>query len=566
MCPPGAYNGEAEEARRTLGSTRKRRGAGTVFIVVFCLLTVIGTWALSQSYLSQGALAQSQRAQHSERCLDLAEIATEEVVHYLRSFANDPTSPLFAFLREDVFPAQLSLPAEDLPKLQEVLSRLSGYGLRRSAEVTILRRAYGTLEAAERVNHEAFGVLRIDVAVSGPDGSRAHLKSEYGFRTNLMAPSRPYDQFTFFLGDPEVLLTRDAFESDANKTIEMALARLTSHRQALQKLADELEGKQGAETLQRIFADGAGPRYPTPDWTVAEAHAPTHETEYRLHYFAWPISLYSLEPEIRLEDVNLPAKVGPLVRTEADQQARIDAQVAAIRSLTQGGASASQAEAAAQQLVDLVLQEAATLRELLSVYKQFQDALVEIAGEARQELLLRSRNFAPLEQQYRASYRFEGAGAAGFAEKFLARRPIPSGVVFVQNGSDPLRVDLRDFSGRLFVVTEGDMEVLGATVKDPSKDLITLLSTGGLEIKGPTQACVVSWGGAFDTDGSSLRGALVLDALYPTSPLNDVLRGTLKRQDLIQTGPPGYPVRPPPDPTSILVTISPKPVYRRVDP
>jgi len=156
--------------------------------------------------------------------------------------------------------------------------------------------------------------------------------------------------------------------------------------------------------------------------------------------------------------------------------------------------------------------------------------------------------------------------AARFAEAFLARPPTPSGVVLVQNGSVPLRVDLRDFSGRLFIATEGDMEVLGATVKDPSKDLINLLSTGGLEIKGPTQACVISWGGAFDTDGSSLQGALVLDALYPTSPLDDVLRGTLKRQDLIQTGPPGYPIRPPPDPTTILVTISPKPVYRRVDP
>lgn len=539
-----------------------------MLIVVLCLLTILGSWALTQSFYSQSVTAQSQRAEHAERCGQLADLAVTEALHALRAHGNDPNHPLFLFLREEYYPSALHLGLEDLPKARQAAADRPLYDLSGGVEVTVLRRAFATLEEDERVPHESMGVLRLTCTASGPDGSHREVKEEYGFRAVFMSPSRPFDQFTFFLGDPHTLLTRGAHEADANKTIATWLALIENRRQNLQAIADETADSSRTAGLHRIYSEAVTTRWPTPAWAADPPGTDTDGVPFRLHYFAWPLTVYSMADEVDLAAWNLPARIGPLVEQAHERKTLVDAKVAELRAMIDAGGGVGEAEVASQELVDMVLAEIGVLRETLRTYKDFQDRAVELAGPGREDLLRRGRMFSGAEQQYRATYRFEGPDAAARAERFLARRPPPQGAVFVQNkGQAPLRIAVEGLQGRLFITAEGDAVVEAATVEDPTRDVVVVLGLADLERRGrDVQAALVSWGGRYDAAGGDQRGSLVLDTLYPTSPLASILQGKLTRQDAIQSGDATYPERPAPDPESILVTLSPMPSYRRVDP
>jgi hypothetical protein len=546
----------------------RRRQGGTILILVLCVLTLLGVWALTQSFYSQSVTVQSQRAQHVERCGELAELALTEALHYLRAHGNNPNHPLFLFMRDEFYPTSLQIALDDLPKAAEVAADRPRYDLSGGVEVAVLRRAYATLEEEERVPHESLGVLRLTCEATGPDGSRREVKEEYGFRAVFMSPTRPFDQFTFFLGDPHTLLTRGAYESDANKTIAMATSLIANRKQNMQKIADETAGSSRTAGLHRIYNEGVTTRWPQHEWFADPPGTNTDGVPFRLHYFSWPLALYTMADEVDLAAWNLPARIEPLVRRAAELKTQVDLKVKEIRDMIDSGGGIGPAEVASQELVDLMLVEVGVLRETLQTYKDFQDRAIELASPAREELMKRGRMFSGAEQQYRATYRFEGPDATARAEEFLSRRPPPQGAVFVQNeGQEPLRVDVRQLQGRLFVTAEGDMHVQAATVEDPSRDVIVLLGLGALERRGPDiQAALVSWSGRFESTGGDMTGSLILDTLYPTSPLASILQGRLTRQDAIQSGDATFPQRPAPDPESILVTLSPMPSYRRVNP
>lgn len=535
--------------------------------IVFLLLVLIGTWAYMSSRQSRGVLAQSQRAHHSEHCNILAEMAIREAVHVLRSRANDTTHTLSHFLRKGATGASEHLVIEDLPHTRQEVERIDGYSAGPGVKITVFRRGFATLEAEERVPHETLGTLLLEVKITGPKNSWVSATEQYGFRSLLMTPSRPFDQFTFFLGDPATLLNKGAHDGDGNKTISLCFDRPKQHRKGLQELADKLAatGEKKIKPLQQIFAQGAGAGWPQPEWKVEKPGVQTDGVANTLHFFDWPICLYSLADEVTLDDYNLPKKITPLVQQADVLQQQIDQQVAAIQAMFKGSPSMGQAQAASQQLVDMIHQEARHMNALLAIYKEFQDKLVEVGNPLRETYLKRARTFSPREQQWRAAYRFEGTNAAGYAEDFLRTVRGP-GAIFVQNLDRALNLRLPDFQGRLFLAVEGDVNIQSASVEDPAKDSITIVSTGATEVQGKTQASVVAWGGHYDTNGRTVEGALILDTLHSTAPIDAILTGKIRRLPGLLSGPAGYPNRPEPFPESIWVNVAPMPCYRRIQP
>jgi len=117
--------------------------------------------------------------------------------------------------------------------------------------------------------------------------------------------------------------------------------------------------------------------------------------------------------------------------------------------------------------------------DMLQGYKIFQDALIEVGGPERIRILKRIRRLDATEQPWRNHYKFSGAGSAARATAFVSRDPPPSGVLWVENHDDEtLNININNLNGRLQIIASGNVQVQNATVADPSRDVLIIVSYG----------------------------------------------------------------------------------------
>lgn len=562
------------------------------------VLVMVSLYGISMGIRSQGAALQSSRAGFLEQCEAFGLMAVQEAVRFLRVRANQEGTPVFEAFHAEAASADLPLAPADLTYLAAELARYPAYSLR-SLEAEILRRGAMAAHPEEAVVFDGVGLVRITATVTGPTGASATQVAEYGFRTCLAAAPRPFDLFTFYLGDATAVLAPEARDNDPNVTMKFAVERLGNHKKKLAELAqgfddlavkvqEELDRASGlpiggpsdgdkakaqvAITALRAMATayraaGTPPQWPAEvDWQLGPPGDATQDLPGRLHEFAFPLTVYSIDDTVDLAKFNVPARIkGPLGGlTERDPL--IEAAFTALREAMEKGADAPEAvEPVGLAFLELVKPDAAQAHELLGVYKEFQDLLVEVSGGAREDLQRRARRLDPGHQDLRAHFRFVGPGAAARAREFLAGRPAPRGLVWVDDPSEPLEVSISGLAGRLVVASRTRMRVEQANVVDPAKDALVLLGLGGVEVsQGGIQAQVLSRNGRYQGSGESFTGSLVVDTLDPSS-LGLQLTGTIKRQPALISAPIAYPERPPPEPATVHVTLGPEAIYRRLD-
>lgn len=590
---------------------RLRLGSGVVLVVVFALLIILAAWAFSMSYLSTGATRQSARAQFRERCADLAQMALTETVHYLRTRVNNPDQrDIFEGFRADT-PPDLTLDLDDLALTRAEALRYPEYSIS-SVEVHVPRRTSIGVEAEERVPYEAVGIARLSVTVSGPNDAQVTRLEEYGFRSVLTAPTRPLDMLTFFLGDPSGLLERNQAPEGvegANAVmdwIDRKSAEAVAYYQAWEANAQDMANiaRQGAQAagylggiadrieqqimplFRNAYTRGTQPGFwPLPPWQVVEPYQ-SSAGEFQVHRFAPDILVYTAAPSVDLRVFNLPVLVGTRIadtksrnsasinmdevlkgiyQTYKDYEARQE--IPPEQQITE---DLNKFEAASKQHISLWHDNARSFGEILILYKNFQDALIEVGGPEKERIQNRIRRLNAREQPWRNHFHFTQSthpdGPAAAATAFLAQKPPPSGVVWVDDPKTRLSLDITGLTGRLQVISSGDMTVERATVADPNKDVLILVGYGEVELKGPVQAAIISWGGRYAARGQDLQGSLILNSIHKLTSdgtLSEILAGTLTRQDAIQSGPGGNKRRPPPAPESLHIAFSPVPPYRR---
>lgn len=567
----------------------RRAGFGGPLVIALSVTLMLFSFGLATSFQSQGVTRAVQKSVYNDLCEGHATAALREALYRLRAAANAEGTEAYTRLRDPEFPSAFAVPASELRWSGADLDadprfELAAGGVR----VEVLRRSLAALEQEERVDYEVLGVLRVTARVEGPRGSAATRVEEYGFRVVLTAPARPFDSPTLFLADPRYLLTRDNWRGDANVAIELAVSRLTEFRALMVRTAAGFEelarkirdlideaGESNAEAdealriseeLAREFAEAAEePTYP-PAWELFPPDAPTQDREGAIHLFHPSLSVYTYAPRIDMDKLGLPLLLAPLTRALEDQEPALEeALVAFKREVDAADLDFPAIERTGDAYRTSMAEQAGVLHRMLGIYKEFQDLLIEVGGEARDMVARRLRRFSLLDYAWKAPYRFAGPGAAARASAFLRGPGHPNGVVMVDDPEETLELEISGLEGRLVVAASGDVRIVRATVADPGADVLTIVARKGLEIEGMVQAALVCQSDRIRSSGEAIVGSLLLDELSPATPLDLLFRGNLTRQDAIQTGVDQGGLRPPPDPHTLHVTIGPEPLYRRLE-
>lgn len=562
---------------------------GAPFIVVMSVLVVLSLYAMSMSIRSQGASNQVRKAQANETCEELARLVLEEAVYRMRSMGSAEDNDIARLLHTPGAGGSLSLGTGVLPRSQEEIARYQGDYSCDGVDVEVLRWSPVAVDPSEAAGYEAVGMFRVSTRVHGPKETSIYHEAEFGYRTALTSVPRPFDTFTFYLDDPETLLTAGAFRDDPNQTIQWAATMLATGKKSLedslthiQTALDDARDKRskahGSDkdkldtaiaALTALDLDIRNTLSPsrwaaTPDWTVLGPGEASLGLENTLHLFLRPLVLYSFEPEVDLGALNLPARVGGLVQEIFDRTPQMKAAAQGLKAAEASGSSNPMAFVAAQKIVlELIEKDVAAYHGVLSAYKAFQDQLIEAGGSDLVEIRKRADRLTPAEARRRACFRFEGEGQAEEAEKFLGARPAPSGVVFVDDPTATLKLRVEELRGRLVVYSKGPVDIQRAKVVTPDEDLLVCLSPSPMRVlQDGGQMALVAMGESFQGSGTSFEGSLLLWDLSDRGAIDRTLKGTLKRQKSIQTSE-NLPLRPEPEVSTVHVAIGPVALYRR---
>jgi len=546
----------------------RRRGAGAVVVVVVVVLIILLTFVGTVALRSRGVTTIVVKSTQVETCERLTDLALTEARHRLRTRLDDPTDELAhtfrAMLQQSGGATAFTLGHDALPQL--AARRPTGYGLAGPGVVAeLVRWAPLAVEPTERSRFEVTGTRRLSCQVVGPQGGSSRAVEEYGFRTAFTAVPPPFDGATFLLLRPQGLLDAVALEGGADGSIRYAVERMLYWRRV-------------AEWARRLL-DGAGSAVPAAAatmaqrlidvvlahtaWTVADV---TSDGPGTVHLFGPATALYSLDERVDLDRLCLPRRLRPVVAAIERVRPAAEALEARVERALSGAVPGAADLAAMAAGVDRLEEFLSRLDEMLGVYRDFQDAVVEVVGPGFDGLQMRSRRLDAAEFRARADFVFRGADAAERATAFLDGERNPTGVVYVAlpAGARPFEVHLADLRGRLVLAVDGPMVVRQATVRDGERDALVLVGYGAVELAGPTSAAVVAWGGALRvTDGSSAghRGSLVIRDLPVTTDFEALLQGTLEALPALLTGPS------PSEPRNEVIhaAFSPRARYRTVD-
>lgn len=569
---------------------------GAPFVVVISVMVILSLYAISMSIRSQGVSQATRKALYVETCEELARLALDEAIYRTRRAGNDPDHRFHEFLRTKGSGGQEVLATNELPAFQVELDRHPAY---KCTEVAIEKKRWAPAAYLEEeaVSYEAQGILAYQVQVEGPEGSQTTQLAEVEFRTVLPTAPRPFDAFTFFLANADMLVHAGARNGDANATMQWAVDRMAELRRQIEAsvagippllaelrqkrdeaksaaivdddLVDKIEDAIRATTTMKGDLEKAleAPRWPAdPMWTLEDVGEDTFQQDSVLHRFDSPLTVYSLAPGISLERLNLPSIVGPLVEALVDRdperQAAFVAGEAAQRDMATDPMGMVPALKRTLQIVEA---DVTDFHGILSAYKEFQDVLIEVSGDYQAEIAERSRRLEDLEMRRRATFVFEGPGKAQEAARFLAIRPPPLGLVYVRDPEGPLVVDVQELVGRLLVYTPGDMIVEGATGDPANPGLHALVLVAGGKMKVLTddvQAALVAPSGDFQGPGTSFDGALILSSFRDQAAVDLNLKGAITHISRLRSGPVGSP-REGPNPASVTVVLGPAPLFRR---
>lgn len=569
---------------------RLRAGFGVPLVVVLGVILVLMSLGLSLGVRSQGVTRAVRRAVFRDEAEAFAQAAVQEALYRLRVGANRPDDPAFALFRVEEVPAAaatLRVRGDALLHTRAMLARDSRYALvGDQVEVEVLRRGAATLEPEERVGYEAPGVVQLRATVVGPMGITGTKVVDFAFRAVLTGAPRPFDTATFFVADPRHLLLREAYLGEPNQAIQSSVTQVEGLRQSLIDMAaafaeledaaddaDDDGSAQLARDLKDSYLAAVEPgTWPARRWTVRpEASSESLENEDEIHLFYPALMVYSLAEDLELETLDLPTRFEALVPeiVAAEGPLReLNQAIDAMLPIEDEGQIPVLAERCRAYL-QLVLEHVARHEQMLTAYKDFQAALIEVGGDARDVLLARYRRFLLRDQVWKAPYVFSPAthpDPVAAATAFLAEGP--EGMVLVRGGpGDQLDVSLQGYEGRLVLACDVPVRLSKVTVADPSRDAVTVLAYQGLEVSDTVQAGLYLLGGGYRSAGGSFEGALHLNTIPESGALELILKGNLTRQPALASAAlpgPGQPLAEP-DPEKVHVVVGAEPLRREVE-
>lgn len=547
----------------------RRAGFGTVLGLVLFLLLSLGVIGLGHAFFSSFVSDQAQTAHMGDLALELAGDAVTAAHWTLCAKANTPEGGLlYEGFRGPLAPFVASLRGADLPGLADEFRSRPGFELVSDAvDVELLWQARASVR--HPTEYDRLGAVRLSAAVRyAPLGVVRRLRQTYDLKVSLTTTPRPFDAYTFFVGDPKALVNSFAVDDDANKSLQRAVGRPAEVRRAAEeqkrgyeKVLAELQRSQAPEAaqLEALVGDALAALDemlaqwpPVVTLTPPGAGAAGGGDQVR-EFPRVPWAAASTAPRIELATLNLPAKgrsrMARLQELEARFQQAADACEALIQRVKSGaygdlGRLPELQRAWCAAALALAQEYRA---QLMEDYKPFQDLVTELTGPALERLQPALAALDPKDLLVRSCAVVAARDVLGLGDArplpaklagLLDRRPLFSGMLYVHNPGQELVVE-RTFRGRAVLVVPGDVTVRRARVEQATRDTLTLACFGRLAVEGFAQCSLVTAGRLQMEDRVTVTGNLVALRLdFGGLAPERVLAGTLVRDPRLVSGPP----------------------------
>jgi hypothetical protein len=486
-------------------SSRKQNGtvlALPIAVMVVSLLVPVMIARHMQGSHTRGNVA---RASRGGNLMDAGQSALAEAWWRLEYAATDPTDPLFMSLREGAPRAQTLT-----VKVPHLIGALMGDPLWAGVKIAGdgVKATIGVASAISAHPREGSMDVKLEVTVKhGPTGLVRTLRESRELRRTLLAVPAPYDKHALLVLDAAGLVGERA-----NVWLEESTQQLT-----------DLSAKIKAAGGQLQIPDSYG--------GFKDAPSPLHDDLSRtLHRFPSRLAIHARSDIADLSALNLQAKLEAARRNlEAlgpapDQQAAYNTD--------------NDVNAATGKVTKLAQAHQAVLEEA----RKFQAAYEEVGSTQADELAAFAANLAPEQWIRKATFRFGGAGACGQLLQMLdtyqseaTPKPV-SGIVYLDNVNEPLKLSGRGIRGRLVIVATGDVEISDVRLNNRATDLLVVQSEGRLTAHGRVEGALIARGGVQLAGDLELRGALVLDRVRVGDRFGGRLQQDVERMESQLTG------------------------------
>lgn len=538
-------------------NNKYRQGAGSVLVIVLVMLFIITTITLGRSFFTSYVTDRTSKSVYGDLALAMAGNILKEGNLRLSLLANNDasSSTLFNNLRSEDVDFTAEIPMASLPVSQTMLSEYGGYKvLDDEIEVRCLSK-----HPSSRVLpffHDSYGLLELSASIQHRQSGTFRRKKEiFSYRRTLTAPPAPLSNYTLMIGDGVFLTDAYGVDNDANKTIDGAISRINT----LFTILQEFESK--GNELKRALEDKADSSIPPisgqyedgakevqksidiiqqtillkPEVILKDFGEETDSNDKALHYFApAPRCFYSQEPQINLEDINLPTKVKTRLSLIDDNEKELKEHAGNLKSFIDSKpTNLSPLSGLTDNLCQSTVSTAKEYESLLlKDYKNFQSKLIEIGSTSYPDYLKAFMQLSKIDLLRKATSIIteedDGTGQdiSEKLNKFLDNHDRYSGLIFVQNTTE-LTIN-RKFKGRIFLVVERDVVIERATIDNEDSDLLTIASLRKMTLRGPVEASLIPWHSFSSIPGVPIKGNIIFSRLsFIGGPPEEVLAGTI---------------------------------------
>ncbi|MBI2942747.1 MAG: hypothetical protein HYY25_00975 [Candidatus Wallbacteria bacterium] len=549
-----------------------RQGFGIIFGVIVLFLVMMMTMGFAQFVFGNRVASDTQSGILGMLAVSIGQSAFEEAWRDIALSANTKGSALYTQLRKDVTDPrdalfETKLPLEETLREIEAAENWGGFQVvDKSVKMEVL--GAGTLAG---LTYETMGTIKLTATVKHkPTGVTRTLKATRGYKTGLLATPRPFDQATFFMMNPQLMIDSVGPEA-ANQRIKESLHWLEQLDQVLRRKMKERIEEVAANVnkgLGEAQAQGQGmdqsgvdpARFTRILDEAVVPPAPPYSEDVRSERHFFPKDqgdyvVFTLDAEVPdLERFYLPrrieAKGNEIETARLRYNADSDATYKLLDEIDGLGKEAkdrkAEYEAKLEKAVKAVKQSmtelAARFDERLGIYKDFTDYFSERSKEGAAELQAFSGKFdVGGAQRPRAFYSFSGPDHAQAFRNLLDRydkeAKALNAVVHVDTGGQVLALDNLRVRGKLVVVVTGQVRLANVTLTDPAQDLLTVHCDGRVAIDGRVAASVVASSDVGLGAGAVLTGNLVMYR----SDAAQALRGKIVRDGRYKTSMGGTP-------------------------
>ena len=475
---------------------RARAGVGVLPVIVLVLLLVLALVAMSQKFFGSQITGQTTRLAMGRLAEQLAGSAVEEVLHTLRSHANDPADPLFPELRREVYagdPSEFSLPVQ-APHSQELAAAepFRGFVLE-DVRADVVRQAQFS-----GLPYEKYGLVRCraraGIRMGLTEKVSRTVETWLDMKVILGTTPRPFDQTTVYIDDGASLdpARSNRRMDDALRALETWTGEKADFRQQLEAKKATIQPPGSADALLEEYGRLSIPK-------MRESLHPLDEED---------VTFFRVQDSVELKELDLP---GAVSRHESELEAP-DRRLAATRSALQ----ASFEQAALHRDYLAALQEAVAVRtRFLQWLVGFQNTTSEYGGDAHAELAGFDRKFELIEWQRKAWHILrEGPDGSVNTQLVALKRRLGrlNGVIVIENPSETLALegDLGEPWGMLVLVTSGRVRLNNTNRRAGAAELLTVVSQGAMEVEGEVHASLCPRERISLAPGAVVKGNLIL--------------------------------------------------------